>query len=406
MTVQSSNAPLGAAARGARMKASRIAGDVEILSSGDQLAIWSEEWRRLAADPLEPSICAAPDWLAPMFENPGPDTGKACIICVPTVPKGPLAAFMPLKLQANRWLAPLTCLSSWNNDFFFAGTPLVSRANPQQAIASVLVAAREHLAARAILFRMVTGDGAFACHLETAAASIDCPSMRLEPFERACLVTGRDWDSWYAENFKTKKRKEFRRLHNRLGEQGELRTLSLQQEGDPTAWVGEFLALEQAGWKGRRGTALACANHMTAFFNSALPRLHRSGDLMFWKLALDDRPLAMLFAMVSGPRAWLGKIAFDEEFARYSPGVLLVLEATKDLLTRPGITCVDSSAIPDHPMINRIWRDRLAMCDLLVATPGTSRTAFRLIAAAEKTKRAARHRAKAAYHRFLKGPMK
>jgi CelD/BcsL family acetyltransferase involved in cellulose biosynthesis len=51
------------------------------------------------------------------------------------------------------------------------------------------------------------------------------------------------------------------------------------------------------------------------------------GALRMWRLALDGRAIAVMFAVVEQDTAWLGKIAFDETFAAYSPGVLLVLDA-------------------------------------------------------------------------------
>ena len=79
----------------------------------------------------------------------------------------------------------------------------------------------------------------------------------------------------------------------------------------------------------------------------------------------------MLFAMVTGTTAFLGKIAHDEAFDRYSPGVLLILEATRTLLARTDITSADSCAVPGHPMIDNIWRDRVPLADMLIAAPGT-----------------------------------
>ena len=54
-------------------------------------------------------------------------------------------------------------------------------------------------------------------------------------------------------------------------------------------------------------------------------------------------------------------------YAKYSPGVLLVLYATERLFAESGITFVDSCAIPGHPMIENIWRDRIKVADVMIA---------------------------------------
>jgi hypothetical protein len=96
-------------------------------------------------------------------------------------------------------------------------------------------------------------------------------------------------------------------------------------------------------------------------------------------------------------------MAYEESFARYSPGVLVVLDATRSFFERGDVSLVDSCAAPGHPMIERIWRDRLEMADLLIATPGTSAAAFRAIHGVESARRAARSALKSAYRRHIQG---
>jgi Acetyltransferase (GNAT) domain len=65
-------------------------------------------------------------------------------------------------------------------------------------------------------------------------------------------------------------------------------------------------------------------------------------------------------------RAFYFKLGVDERFAKFSPGVQLTLELTRYLCADPAIRLVDSTAAPDHPMINPIWRGRLAIGDVLI----------------------------------------
>ncbi len=65
-------------------------------------------------------------------------------------------------------------------------------------------------------------------------------------------------------------------------------------------------------------------------------------------------------------RAFFFKIGVDERFAKYSPGVQLTLELTRHLCADPDIASADSTASPDHPMINPIWRGRFAIGDVLI----------------------------------------
>jgi hypothetical protein len=91
----------------------------------------------------------------------------------------------------------------------------------------------------------------------------------------------------------------------------------------------------------------------------------------------------MLASFLCPPGAFSYKTAFDEAYARFSPGVLLQCENLA-LLERPGIAWTDSCAAADHPMIDHIWRERLAIAHHNVAIGGAARRLlFRALAARE-----------------------
>jgi hypothetical protein len=98
---------------------------------------------------------------------------------------------------------------------------------------------------------------------------------------------------------------------------------------------------------------------------------------------LAGRAIAALIVLRSGDSAWCWKIAYDEQHARASPGVQLMLQATKALLAETGLARVDSCAAPDHPMIDHIWRERLPLADRLVQPGPYGGAAFALTRALE-----------------------
>jgi hypothetical protein len=90
----------------------------------------------------------------------------------------------------------------------------------------------------------------------------------------------------------------------------------------------------------------------------------------------------------SGPTAWSWKIAHDETFAQYSPGVQVLLDATDRLLADEGIHRVDSCATANHPMVGPIWRERLSLADCLFAAAPARAKAFALARGSESARRA------------------
>jgi hypothetical protein len=334
------------------------------------------DWQDLAGRSLAPAGPHAPELLLPAFGlQPG------VLACV----RDPQGLQLVLPLVKRRLLSIVH--ASHQTPLSLPALPLVSGTAPETALAAVL-----RRLASPVLLHAVPVDGPLWKALTSAA-----PRMAIiDRWERAVLKPQGTFDNWFEGNFDRKRRKEFRRLQSRLSEQGRFETLSFKADDDIATWTDELLTLEAAGWKGERGTALkAPALH------DALRQLADFGKLRFWKMALDGRPLAMMFAIVDRDEAWLGKIAYDESFARFSPGVQLILHATAQLFAE-GIRQADSCAIPDHPMINNIWRDRMTVADVLIAGPEMSSILFSIAAKGVRLRMNARARLRDIYYR-LKG---
>ncbi len=161
--------------------------------------------------------------------------------------------------------------------------------------------------------------------------------------------------------------KEQRRLARRLGDTGLIEHVSTTRGHDLDAAFEAFLALEARGWKGRAGTAMGSAAHTETFFRQAVLGLGRSGRASVDLLVRDGEPIAAGVVFRASGRAWYLKTAYDETFARYSPGVLLSHALGNALIAEPGIRLVDSCAIQDHPMIDRIWPERMTITSRLIS---------------------------------------
>jgi hypothetical protein len=66
--------------------------------------------------------------------------------------------------------------------------------------------------------------------------------------------------------------------------------------------------------------------------------------------------------------AFAFKIAYDEAYARFSPGTLLELENIREFHRRDELRWMDSCAVSDHFMANRLWLDRRSLATVLTTT--------------------------------------
>jgi CelD/BcsL family acetyltransferase involved in cellulose biosynthesis len=101
-------------------------------------------------------------------------------------------------------------------------------------------------------------------------------------------------------------------------------------EADPEA-LEAFFELEGRGWKGKAGTAIACSAATREFYTSVARAAAESGYLSLYFLEFNGIPVAGHFGLRHNGCYYLPKVAYDEDYARFSPGQLLVRAIIEDL---------------------------------------------------------------------------
>lgn len=301
--------------------------------------------------------------------------------------KGELVGIMPMHVVHEYARLPLVHLQNWLNHNAFLGTPLVAKGFERLFWRALFVELDRrptgslflHLAGMAV-------EGAVARALEAECKATGRRFASFQREKRAFLERGLSPEAYLETTLRGKKRKELRRQQNRLAELGQLEFQRMDGRAGLDSWIDEFLALERRGWKGSNGSALDCDDKTRSLFRGALHGAADEGKLELLALRLDGRAIAMLVNFLTPPGAFSFKTAFDEDYARFSPGVLLQIHNLA-LLEREGIEWCDSCAVQDHPMIDSIWSGRRAIGRYSVAIGGPVRRAgFAILLAAEKAK--------------------
>lgn len=349
------------------------------------------------ADADSSAFCAAWDKLAAAVGEPNPffeswyllpslraldSAGEVVLLCLRDA-VGDLTGLIPLRRYPSYYGYPLPHWRNWVHDQCFCGQPLVARGSERAFWRAVLDWCDANKSGGLFLHLLqmpASGPLHDALQAELAVQARPRPAATVLDEWRALIATSLAPDDYLAASLSAKKRKELRRQHRRLEECGALETVRSRSAEGIGAWTDAFLALEAAGWKGRAGSALAHDPAHAALFRASLREAAERGKLERLTLLLDNRPIAMLATFVTPPGAYAYKTAFDESFARFSPGVLLQREAM-NLVADPAIAWIDSCAAPDHAMIDHIWRERRRMARHSIAIGGPlRRTLFRLLA--------------------------
>lgn len=321
----------------------------------------NDAWSQLYAEALEPNPFFGPGFLLPYAAHLKP--GQLHLAVVKDAETGRWLMAAPVGQRRAGFVIPAATL--WASEYGPLGTPLVHPACPAHAVPSFLATAASVTTlpgARSLDIPFLPLEGPVARLLCQGASSWTVTQGPVE--DRAAHAAGAEGAQQLAEVMTGKRRKEYDRLARRLQELGEIRGDTCRGTAALSAFE-DFLTLEAAGWKGRSGTALASNGQVAAFAHNFVAALAKADALRVEALRLDGRAIALLVMAEHRGRAYAWKITYDEDLARFSPGQRITLQALRTGVNDPGLTGGgDSLAIPDHPMINPLWRGRMAYATL------------------------------------------
>jgi len=333
-------------------------------------------WEDLAANAIEPNAFYEP-WMlmsamrsfgagrrlqfALVLDNESARHDGAPLLC----------GFFPLE-QQNHYQGlsrklPFKTLRLWKHKYCYLCTPLVREGYGQQVIAAFFdwLDAGSHDCSL-MEFRFIAGDGLFnGLLMEYFERHIKLHYISMY-FLRAMFRPTIDADTYLCAALSAKHRKMIRRQERQLSEIGRLEYDALTPDDDVEVWIEEFLRLEASGWKGRENSAIASDESDQSYFRSIAKEAFRQGRLSMLALRLDGRPIAFKCDFHAGRGLFTFRIAFDENYARNSPGMLLETENVRRLHARSQIDWVDSCNDSFNFMFNRLWLERRTILDVVV----------------------------------------
>jgi CelD/BcsL family acetyltransferase involved in cellulose biosynthesis len=332
-------------------------------------AVDASQWQELAERAIEPNGYYLPGWELAVNAFATSRTGVSALSAWSEVSLAPdgAARLIGLLPAISLWRAykmPLPALVS-AHPYGTLCTPPLDRDMAENAAAELMRQARQ-AGAHALVLRDVSLDGAAMKAFTEVLRQHGMRPLVLQSHERACLDATRDAEELLRDALGPKKLKELRRQRHRLAEHGVVHFDVARTPEDVASAIEIFLTLEASGWKGKRGTALLQDDGDAAFVRRATTALSATAQCEIVTLRAGDTPVAAAIVLRHQDRAFYFKLGVDERFAKFSPGVQLTLDLTRHLCADPAIATADSTASPDHPMINPIWRGRFTIGDVLL----------------------------------------
>jgi CelD/BcsL family acetyltransferase involved in cellulose biosynthesis len=318
-------------------------------------------WRELCHRAVEPNPFFRPELVLLAAELL--DSRRCHLVAVSHHER--LLACLPVRSPSRWGPARLPLARTWKHEYCFLGTPLVDRDSSLGPVALLrLISGLKRCPGRprAALLEFVSMDGPLADWMRPLMAVAGGPGVVYGWRTRGVL----DRSLCQEEDVGLARRR--RRLRRRL--EREMGAPVRLVDRSDAAGVEAFLRLEASGWKGRQGTAIASDPRHAELLRRWSAALEIEHRLQVLFLEADGLPIAVQVNVVDGDGLFAFKVAYDERFARRSPGALLELEA-RDLwcANGPG-TFVDSCAAEDNAIVNRVFPGRRSLGTLLMPLGG------------------------------------
>lgn len=350
--------------------------DIAVGRSGRRLAIYparagyelQEELDFLTNRALEPNIFFSGRFLAPAMPRLEDRVVRLMLLRDEDESRSRMRLLLPFSVEKPGFSVGASIIRAWANPFGPLGTPLLDREEAAETLDNLLEAlGRPDAGLPGILVLPdMRLNGPVAGLIRAVAIGRNLSVVETDKAERPFLESTLDADDYLSQAVSRHHRHEMRRQWRRLSEHGEVSYMVARQPEEVRYHLEEFLTLEDSGWKGRRRTAMVADRYRAAFAREAINSLAETDSVRIHSLALDGEAIASMIVFISSGEAWTWKTAYNEVWARYSPGKLLVDRLTEWHLDDLNIQRTDSCAMPDHPIMSRFWTERESMGTMVI----------------------------------------
>ena len=317
---------------------------------------------------MEPNVFFTGRFLAPAMPRLEDRQVRLALIRDEAEGRSRLRLLLPFSIEKPGFSVGPSIIRVWANPFAPLGTPLVDAEGAAETMDNLFDGLGDSAARlpHVLVFPDVRLNGRFVHLAKAVALARDLPLAVANPFERPMLESAIDGPDYLTHSISGVHLKEMRRQWKLLEKIGTLEFTVARQPAEIRYRMEEFLALEASGWKGKKRTALVVDRYRAAFAREAITNLAEADAVRIHTLDLNGKAIASIVVFLMAGEAFTWKTAYDETFAQFSPGKLLIAKLTEWNLDDANITRTDSCAVPDHPIVGRFWKEREEMGTLMI----------------------------------------
>lgn len=150
-----------------------------------------------------------------------------------------------------------------------------------------------------------------------------------------------DFEQYFA-SFSKNTRQNINKAKNRLKKEGvDIRLDIITAPEQITEFVKTYGEIESKSWKSALGTAVNLANEQGQFYQQMLQQFALSQQAQIWCYRFDEQVVAVDLCVVHQETITILKTTFDQEFARYSPALIMKVDAYQQMSEQGGIKQIE-----------------------------------------------------------------
>jgi len=309
---------------------------VQEIADPSGLDVLRPDWDRLLAECPDPSVFLSYEWFRPWWKSFG--RGKLALYAVRD--QGDLIGLAPL--ARRRWPGglPLVGLRSLTNEHSSRYDWLIHKERLDEVVAALAARLAEQDSWHLLEFTYVPDGSAAMAALEREASARGWRVRRVVHGASPSIPIQGDWSEYFARLPKSL-RGHLRKAERMLREAGEPSLVAVRAaEGLPEILSRAF-ALEAMGWKGRRGTAIVSSEATRGFYSELAALQAEKGRLALYFLKLGETEVAFRYGLEYGGAFSSVKIGYNPQYARFSPGKVLLQKILEELFSKPNCTRYD-----------------------------------------------------------------
>lgn len=301
---------------------------VEVYRGAGALAHLAEEWEWLARQLPQRRFCHDLGWWQAYLDALEPDPDSLYFFLFRDS-EGPLA-ILPVKHFVRRWFGLRQREIGFPDEPHMPFRDMLYR--PGAAVPAIIARWRDSLSTEHGLEWDVIRF--FWVLRESPLTQVDPATFEVRHLVRCayfvCDAPYENLSRNYSKNFQANLKKARKRWSKEPGQH----YFSVTERKDVERYFAEFLRLEASGWKGAKGTASAIALHpsIEKFYRNLIDQFSPDGRLRIHYLKLHEEVIAAQFCLLVGDTLYILKIAYDEQWSKFSPGTILMEDVIRDCI--------------------------------------------------------------------------